>query len=126
MLTQEIHSRGRSSQRTTAETVTMIRAGAPVMTLINVFTVEPARQQELVDLLVDATETTMRHKRGFISANIHRSADGTQVVNYAQWRTQEDFAAMRDDPEASAHMKKAAAIAQFNPITCEVVYVDHV
>jgi quinol monooxygenase YgiN len=125
MLTQEIHSRGRSSRPTTTDTVSMIRAGAPVMTLINVFTVEPSRQQELVDLLVEATEATMRHKRGFISANIHRSADGKQVVNYAQWRTPEDFTAMRDDPDASAHMTKAAAIAQFFPIICEVVYVDH-
>lgn len=53
------------------------------VTLINVFTVEPDRQQQLVDLLIHATETAMRHLPGFISANIHRGLDGRKVVNYA-------------------------------------------
>jgi len=114
-----------TSQRDATETSTTIRAGEPLMTLINVFTVEPARQQELVDLLVDATETRMRDLPGFISANLHRSADGKQVVNYAQWASREAFEAIGKDPEAAVHMKKAAEIAKFNPIVCEVVYVDH-
>jgi hypothetical protein len=38
----------------------------------------------LVDVLVDATQTVMRKQPGFISANIHRSFDGTRVTNYAQ------------------------------------------
>ena len=55
-----------------------------VVTLINVFTVAPEDQQRLVDVLVDATQTVMRKQPGFISANIHRSFDGTRVTNYAQ------------------------------------------
>ena len=55
-----------------------------VVTLINVFTVAPEDQQRLVDVLVDATQTVMRKQPGFISANIHRSLDGTRVTNYAQ------------------------------------------
>jgi antibiotic biosynthesis monooxygenase (ABM) superfamily enzyme len=55
-----------------------------VVTLINVFTVAPENQQRLVDVLVDATQTVMRKQPGFISANIHRSFDGTRVTNYAQ------------------------------------------
>jgi quinol monooxygenase YgiN len=104
---------------------TVIRAGAPLMTLINVFTVEPSKQQELVKLLVDATKQRMRELPGFVSANIHRSLDGTHVVNYAQWRTKEDFEAARKDPEAGKHMAKAAAMATFEPIVCEVSSVDH-
>jgi antibiotic biosynthesis monooxygenase (ABM) superfamily enzyme len=57
-----------------------------VVTLINVFTVAPEDQQRLVDVLVDATQTVMRKQPGFISANIHRSLDGTRVTNYAQSR----------------------------------------
>ena len=49
------------------------------MTLVNVFTVSSDKQTELADLLVYATEETMRHLRGFISASIHRSVDGTRV-----------------------------------------------
>ena len=104
---------------------TIIRAGTPLMTLVNVFTVEPSKQQALVDLLVDATKARMRDLPGFISANIHKSFDGTHVVNYAQWRTKEDFEAAKKDPEAGKHMQKAASMAKFEPIVCEVSYVDH-
>jgi heme-degrading monooxygenase HmoA len=104
---------------------TTIRADTDQMTLINVFTVDPERQQELVDLLVDATERKMSQVPGFISASIHRSDDGRRVINYAQWRSRADFAAMQQDPEARSHMARAAQLAQFDPIVCEVAYVHH-
>ena len=92
-----------------------------LMTLVNVFTVSPEKQTELADLLVSATEETMRHLPGFISASIHKSVDGTKVVNYAQWRSQADFAALKDNPKAQPHMQAAARLASFEPIVCEVV-----
>ena len=92
-----------------------------LMTLVNVFTVTPDKQSELADLLVRATEETMRHLPGFISASIHRSLDGTKVINYAQWRSQADFAALKNSPQAQPHMQAAAALASFEPIICEVV-----
>ena len=92
-----------------------------LMTLVNVFTVSPEKQSELADLLVRATEETMRHLPGFISASIHRSVDGTKIVNYAQWRSQEDFAALKENPKALPHMEAAAKLAKFDPIVCEVV-----
>ena len=101
---------------------TTIRADAAIMTLVNVFTVEPPQQQELVDVLVEATDEVMQTLPGFVSANIHRSLDGRHVVNYAQWRSQEDFAAMRENPDVGAHMARAAGLAQFTPIVCEVVH----
>jgi Antibiotic biosynthesis monooxygenase len=61
-----------------------IRADAEVVTLINVFTVDPDDQQRLVELWQRATDEVMRHLPGFVSANVHRSLDGTKVVNYAQ------------------------------------------
>jgi len=101
--------------------MTTIAKGPRVMTLVNVFTVKAEDQQQLVDLLIEATEQTMKYLPGFVSANIHRSFDGTRVINYAQWRTREDFEAMQKDPGAGPHMKKAAALASFEPILCEVV-----
>jgi quinol monooxygenase YgiN len=75
-----------------------------VVTLINVFTVRPEHQQRLVDVLVNATQTVMRKQPGFISANIHRSLDGTRVTNYAQWQSPEAFEAMLQNQEAAEHM----------------------
>lgn len=101
---------------------TTIRTGLEVMTLVNVFTVDPQQQQELVDVLVEATDDVMQTLPGFVSANIHRSLEGRHVVNYAQWRSRADFDAMREDPASGSHMARAAALAQFTPIVCEVVH----
>ena len=96
--------------------MTSISTRDDIVTLINVFTVEPARQQELVDLLIRATDETIRHMPGFVSATIHKSLDGVRVTNYAQWRSREDFEAMLRNPAASPHLKEAAAIAtSFEP-----------
>ena len=96
--------------------MTAIDKDNKLITLINISTVEPAKQQQLVDLLIQATETSMRHLPGFISANIHRSLDGTKVANYAQWRSVEDFQAMQKNPAAKPHMEQVAALAKFKRV----------
>ena len=100
---------------------TTIARNRPGVTLINTFTVETERQQDLIQLLMDATEQVIAHLPGFISANIHRGLDGTHVANYAQWRSREDFEAMLRDPAAQEHLSRAAAMARFEPILYEVV-----
>jgi quinol monooxygenase YgiN len=89
--------------------------------LINVFTVVPAKQQELVELLTRATEGSVRRAAGFISARLHRSLDGTKVTMYAEWRSNEDYQAMREDPAPLPYLKQALAIATFEPGMYEVV-----
>jgi quinol monooxygenase YgiN len=91
-----------------------------VVTLVNVFTVEQENQPRLVQMLVEATEKTMKHVPGFVSASIHKSLDGVRVVNYAQWRTREDFEAMMKNPDAQRHMKPITEIAQFDAHLYEV------
>ncbi|MCY1073411.1 antibiotic biosynthesis monooxygenase family protein [Archangium lansingense] len=103
-------------------TKTSIVPGSGVCTLINVFTVAPERQAELVKLLEEATEEVMRHLPGFISANMHRGLEGTRVTNYAQWASREHFEAMLRDPKAQTHMRAAAAMVEkFEPHLYEVV-----
>jgi quinol monooxygenase YgiN len=93
-------------------------------TLINVFIVDPARQQTLVDVLTRATDETIRRMPGFVSASIHRSIDGTRVTNYAQWRSRDDLEAMLRDPAAQPHLKEATALAtSVEPHLYEVVSV---
>lgn len=105
---------------------TTIDPDANLATLINVFTVEPAHQKELVDVLVTATEEVMRHRPGFIAANIHTGAEGTRVVNYAQWESADAFRAMLTDPECQEHMKAALALAKADPQLYTVESVHHI
>jgi quinol monooxygenase YgiN len=101
----------------------MISLSRNVVTLINVFTVEPANQRQLVELLANATETSVRHAPGFISASLHRGLDGTKVTMYAQWRSLEDYQAMRENPGPLPYLQQALAIARFEPGMYEVVGV---
>jgi quinol monooxygenase YgiN len=101
--------------------MTTISPSRELVTLINVFTVEPANQQRLLDLLARATETSVRHAPGFISARLHRGLDGTKVTMYAQWRSVEDYEAMRSDPAPLPYFQQALAIAKFDPGMYEVV-----
>jgi quinol monooxygenase YgiN len=91
------------------------------LTLINVFTVEPANQQKLVDLLTLATEGSVRQIKGFISSALHRSLDGKKVTMYAQWASIEDYEAMRKNSTASPFLDQALEIASFDPGMYEVV-----
>jgi antibiotic biosynthesis monooxygenase (ABM) superfamily enzyme len=104
---------------------TTIDPAAEVATLLNVFTVDPARQRELVTVLEAATEAVMRHQPGFVSANIHASTDGTRVVNYAQWATVEAFQTMLANPECAPHMDSARALADSDPHLYTVESTHH-
>ena len=95
--------------------------GAGYVVLINTFTVAPSRAEELLAVLSEATENSMRHRPGFVSANLHVSQDRRHVANYAQWRSQADLDAMMQDPAAREHMQSAGAIATaFDPIYYEL------
>jgi quinol monooxygenase YgiN len=101
--------------------MTTISSGHELVTFINVFTVEPANQGKLVELLASATEKSVRHARGFVSASLHRSLDGTKVTMYAQWRSIQDYEVMRADPGPLPYLQQALAIAKFDPGMYEVV-----
>ena len=101
--------------------MTTISPSRKLVTLINVFTVEPANQRQLLELLARATETSVRHAPGFISSSLHRGLDGTKVTMYAQWRSVEDYEAMRRNPAPLPFLQQALAIAEFDPGMYEVI-----
>jgi quinol monooxygenase YgiN len=98
-----------------------ISATNDVITLINVFTVEPVNQQRLIELLTEATEAAVRRAPGFVSASLHRSTDGTKVTMYAQWESLEAYQAMRGDPAPLPFLQEALTIATLEPGIYEVV-----
>lgn len=69
--------------------MTTISKNKDIVTLINIFTVEPENQQRLLELWVEITEDVMCQQQGFISANFHKSLDGKHGANYAQWSSVE-------------------------------------
>ena len=102
--------------------MTLISKKDAFVTFINVFTVAPERQQELVDLLGRATEI-VRLAPGFISASLHRGIEGTKVTMYSQWRSIDDYEAMRRNPAPLPYLQQALAFAKFEPAMYEVLEI---
>jgi len=92
-----------------------------LVTLINVFDTTPEQQQALIEQWVRFTEE-VKDEPGFIAAALHKSTDGTRVINYAQWRYQADF-----DNFMQRHGADFAQFGQnasrIDPHTYEVAYL---
>jgi quinol monooxygenase YgiN len=80
-----------------------------------------ANRHRLVGLLTEATESSVGQAPGFVSASLHRSIDDTKVTMYAQWRSIDDYQAMRRNPLALPFFQEALTIARFEPGVYEVV-----
>jgi quinol monooxygenase YgiN len=94
---------------------------AGYLTVINTYAVAPERAEALLELLIRATEETLRYVPGFVTANFHINLDRTQVVNYAQWRSGEALRAAAADPKVGARIRAAAQIADsFTPLRYEL------
>jgi heme-degrading monooxygenase HmoA len=86
---------------------------APVV-LINVFKVQPEKQDELMDLLVALNQVQLGMP-GFLSATLHRGLNGRTAANHVVWRSVEDWKAMTRNGDIAAAMSPIMAIATFEP-----------
>lgn len=100
-----------------------IVSGAAYATFINTFRCSPSDQDEVVRINVAIVDQVASTFPGFISASVHRSIDGTRVVNYLQWESVEHLAAMQRSPEFRTIAGGLAGLIEFEPHECEVVHV---
>ena len=103
------------------KTPTSISQNTNLVTVINKFSVEPENQKNLIKLLDDLREIVEKLP-GFISANVHRSLDGTRVVSYAQWDSKEDYQAVYTNSSAIPILDEIMKISKFTWNMYEVVY----
>jgi hypothetical protein len=99
----------------------IIRANTGIITQVNVFTVPNSQQQPLIDYLSNAARVA-QEVDGWISASLHRSLDGTRVVNYAQ--SADEAAARRvfEHLMAKGMIQGNKAYGEAHPGLYEVVY----
>lgn len=98
-----------------------IRAGHGTVTHINSFACRPEQQQALVDSLI-ATVAAARCVPGWLSASIHKSFDGTRVVNYVQFTSHEAAEAVTRHLLAGGHIQRNVALGAVTPGQFEVVH----
>ena len=103
-----------------------VTAGTEEVTLINVFTVDPHRQDELIAALGRATVDVFASLPGFLTANLHASLDGTRVINYAQWASETAFRTAMSQPDVRRHVLESAALAtSYDPTLVQVRAIHH-
>lgn len=77
----------------------MAKQSETEITLVNLFTVEPEKQQSAATKIAEIYRTIIRRQPGFISAKIHKSLDGVKVAAIASWKSEADLDAMQQTPE---------------------------
>jgi heme-degrading monooxygenase HmoA len=101
--------------------VPIIRANAGIITQINVFTVPDGNQQALIELLADSARFA-KTVPGWISASLHRSLDGTRVVNYAQSESLEAAQRIFHRLRESGWLDRNKALGEAHPGLYEAVF----
>jgi len=92
-----------------------------LVTLINVFETKPEQQQELIDQWIRFVDS-VKGEPGMIGTALHRSTDGTRVVNYAQWRSEADLDRFLKKYSAQMEARRPLA-SRVDPHLYEVVYL---
>jgi hypothetical protein len=98
-----------------------INANTGIVTQINVFTVPEGGQQGLIDLLIEAAKFASSTP-GWLSASLHRSRDGTRVVNYAQSENLEAAQQIIDRLRNGGWLERNKAFGEAHPGLYEVVF----
>jgi len=92
-------------------------------TVINSVSVQPKNMTKLIELFTEYGNKTLRLKPGFISANIHKSWDDKQLINYVQWESQEGLENLFDDIGSKRFFKERGKISRsrwdlFKVVSC--------
>jgi antibiotic biosynthesis monooxygenase (ABM) superfamily enzyme len=101
--------------------VPTIKANTEVVTQINIFTVPEGGQQALIDFLTEAAKFASTTP-GWISASVHRSRDGTRVVNYAQSESIEAARRIIDRLREGGWLERNKAFGEAHPGLYDVVF----
>jgi heme-degrading monooxygenase HmoA len=101
--------------------VPVIKANTGIVTQINVFTVPEGGQQALIEFLVEAAKFASTVP-GWISASVHRSRDGTRVVNYAQSESLEAAKRVIDHLREAGWLERNKALGEAHPGLYDVVF----
>jgi len=84
--------------------------------LINLLKVEPGKQNALIALLKQSTNTVIRTLPGWKTTRLVAAKDGAGVVIYSEWESPAAVEAMRGDPRMKAYFPKIAELASLDSI----------
>jgi quinol monooxygenase YgiN len=101
-----------------------IREHSDVVTQITTVDVPPDNQAEVLELMAKRARF-MATQPGFVSVSLHRSEDGSHVVNYVQWKDRKQLEAAHHSPEFRRLWPRfGELIKEAQPCLYEVTHVE--
>jgi quinol monooxygenase YgiN len=84
----------------------------------------PDNQDKVLALMIERARF-MASRPGFVSVNLHRSRDGSHLVNYIQWTSPEKLHAAHQSPEFRKRWPQFGKLAdEIDPGLYEVVHTE--
>jgi heme-degrading monooxygenase HmoA len=110
--------------RNRSASMTEIGRSNGICTQINVVKLPANNQDEVVKLMIERARF-MAKQPGFVSVNLHRSKDGSHLVNYVQWTSAEKLAAAHHAPEFRKKWPRFGELVQdADPCLYDVVHIE--
>jgi quinol monooxygenase YgiN len=101
-----------------------IRKNSGIVTQITTVKVPPGNQSEVLQLMEERARF-MRSQPGFVSVSLHRSEDGSHVVNYVQWKDRPQLEAAHHSPEFRKRWPKfGELVEEAEPCLYQVTHVE--
>ena len=92
--------------------------------LINLLKAKPGKQEPLLALLRENTETVIRTLQGWKSTRLIAGKDGSAVVIYSEWESAAAVEAMRADPRMKAYFPKFGELSSLESVTGASVFSE--
>ena len=94
------------------------------MTQITTVKVPPQHQAEVLRLMAERARF-MATQPGFVSVSLHKSEDGSHLVNYVQWNDRNKLAAAHHSPEFRKKWPRFGELVnEAEPCLYEVAHVE--
>jgi heme-degrading monooxygenase HmoA len=101
-----------------------IRESNDIVTQITTVKVPPDNQSEVLQLMEERARF-MATQPGFVSVSLHRSEDGSHVVNYVQWMNRKKLEAAHQSPEFRKKWPRfGELIKEAEPCLYQVVHIE--
>jgi heme-degrading monooxygenase HmoA len=101
-----------------------IRPGSDIVTQITTVKVPPDNQAEVLELMAERARF-MATQPGFVSVSLHRSEDGSHIVNYVQWTNRKKLEAAHHSLEFRKKWPRfGELIKEAEPCLYEIAHVE--
>jgi heme-degrading monooxygenase HmoA len=101
-----------------------IRESDDIVTQITTVKTTPDNQSEVLEVMTERARY-MATQPGFVSISLHRSEDGSHIVNYVQWTSRNKLEAAHHSPEFRKKWPRfGELVREAEPCLYQVVHIE--